>query len=262
MTYIITRDPWIEHAKQVILADYSDAVSIEAKNKDLLKFGRSEFVQTTPTTLMTLPSGIYNETFVSTNAITSIVSDSTSDTTTVIIEGHTISSGDLTFVSQIATLTGQTAVTLTTPLARVTRCYASGSTDLVGTISICENDTYTAGVPNTPAGVHLQIRAGQNQSEKASTSLSSTDYWIVTRLYGDILEKTAAIAEIALEIRRPGNVFRKVTDFSVSTSGGSMRKYCPYIIIPPNSDIRLRAIASAANKIVSGGIGGVLAKVP
>jgi hypothetical protein len=156
-----TADPWIEHAKRVILADYGDTVTLEAKNKDLLKFGRHLAVQTTSTTLMTLPTGIYNETYVSTNIITSIVSTAAGDTESVVVEGHTVSGGDFTFVSQTISLTGQTAATLATALARVTRVYNSDSTELTGTVSVCETDTYSSGVPDTPAGVHCQIRAGK-----------------------------------------------------------------------------------------------------
>lgn len=254
------KDPWIEHAKRIIFADDGVHVSLEAKNKDLIKFGRSNQVQTTDTTLMTLPSGTYNETYVSTNIITSLISTSASDTTTVVIEGHTISGTDLTFVSQTATLTGQTAVTLTTALARCTRIYASGAVDLIGTISVCETDTYTAGVPDTPTGVHCQIRAGQNQSEKASTSLSSVDYWVITHARCDLLEKTATSIDVDLEIRLPGKVFRPVGYMGASEGHDGVMEFRPYLIVKPNSDVRLRARASANGKSASGMIFGVLLK--
>ena len=260
MTYIGSADPWIEHAKQVILADDSVSVSLEAKNKDLLKFGRHLDVQTTLTTLMTLPTNIYNETYVAANSITSLISTSASDTTTVTIEGHTISGSDLTFVVQTATLTGQTVVTLSTALARATRIYANAAVDLIGVISVCEDDTYSSGVPQIPAGVHLQIRAGTNQSDKASTSISSVDYWIVTAVYADMLNKTAAFGEVDLEVRLEGGVFRTIADMGVSDSHSGRIEFKPYLIIPPNSDVRLRAAVGSNGKDVSGGIEGVLMK--
>ena len=256
----LDKDPWMEHAKQVIFGDYAVNVSLEAKNKDLLKFGRHEDVQTTSTTLMTLPTGIYNETYVSTNIITSIISTSAADGETVAIEGHTISGGAFTFVSQSKTLTGQTVATLGTALARVTRVYNNDTTELAGVVSVCENDTYAAGVPNTAAGVHLQIRAGEQQSEKAATTLSSADYWVVTSFYADMLEKTAASADVDLEIQLAGKVFRPVASISCSENHRGVFEFKPYLIIPPNSDIRLRARASAANKDISGGIEGSLLK--
>jgi hypothetical protein len=257
---VLHKDPWMEHAKQVIFADDAVNVSLEAKNKDLLKFGRHTDVQTASTTLMTLPSGIYNETYVATNAINSIVSTDAGDTESVKVEGHTISGGDFTFVVQSVTLTGQTAASLGTALARCTRIYNDDSTELAGTVSVTETDTYTAGVPDTPAGVHCQIRAGEQQSEKAATTLSSVDYWVVTSFYVDMLEKTAASVDVDLELRLSGKVFRPVVDVSASESHRAQFDFQPYLIVPPNSDVRLRGRASANGKDVSGGIVGSLLK--
>jgi hypothetical protein len=257
-------DYWLQHAVHTILTDFGDTVSVEEKHKDLLKFGRSEQVQTgTKTTLMTLPAGTFNETYVSDNLITTVSSSSGSDTVEIAVEGHTIDgSGNFTFVSQTITLTGQTQATLTTPLARCTRLYNNNSTDLVGNVYCYQDDTSTGGVPDTASKVHCEIRAGENNSEKAATTISNVDYWIVTALYADVLEKTAANAEIMFEIRRKGKVFREVTELSASTtSGGAYRELKPYIIVPKNADVRLRSLASANGTTVSGGIVGVLAVV-
>ena len=253
-------DPWIEHAKRIIFADYGVNVSLEAKNKDLLKFGRSTQVQTTSTTLMTLPAGTFNETYVSSNLITSIISTNAGDTQQVVVEGHTISGTALTFVTQTVTLTGQTVVTLPTAMARCNRIYNNGSTNLAGTISVCQNTTYAAGVPAAPALVHCQVVAGDQQSKKSATSTSSVDYWVVTSYYADMLEKTAASADVDLEIRLAGKVFRQRVNISVSENHRATFEFKPYLIIPPNSDIRLVARASANNKDISGGIEGVLLK--
>jgi len=258
MAYLRSRDPWVEHAKQIIFAEDGVNVSIESKNKDLLKYGRHNDVQTAPTTLMTLPTGIYNETYVSTNIITSIVSTSGSDTTTVVVEGHTISGTALTFVTQTVTLTGQTAATLGTALARVSRAYASGAVDLIGVISVCETDTYTAGVPDTPAGVHLQIRAGVNQSEKASTSISNTDYWLITQIRCELLEKTAASVDVDLQIRLPGKTWRTVVNTECAESHDGVIEFKPYLIVYPDSDVRLVGRANANGKATAGSIHGVL----
>lgn len=260
MTYSVNRDPWMEHAKQNIFADYAVRVSLEAKNKDLLKFGRSNQVQTSSSTLAILPTGIYNETYVASNLINSIISTDAGDTESVVIEGHTISGSDLTFVIQTVALTGQTVVALPTPLARVSRVANVSATDLAGVVSVTETDTYAAGVPVTPALVHLQIRAGKNQSEKGATSISSTDYWVVTRFYADMLEKTAASAEVILEVRQAGGVFRQVAAVSVSENHRASFEFKPYLVVPSNSDIRLVSVASAAGKDISGGIIGSLLK--
>ena len=256
----------MEHAKQVIFADYGVNVSLEAKNKDLLKFGRNRDMETAVATLMTLPNNIDNETYVATNIITTIVSDSASDTESVVIEGHTVSGSDFTFVTQTPTLNGTTPVLLVTggsDLARCSRIYNNGTSDLVGTISVCETDTYTGtpGVPDTPAGVHCQIFAGKNQTEKASVTLDSTEYWVVTKIYCDMLTKLSSFAEIILEIRKFGKVFRQVATISCSASHPGLLEFQPYLIVSPNSDIRLRGVSdSALGRDVSGGIHGALLK--
>lgn len=259
---LMSSDYWLEHAISIIAADYGDTVSVVSKNKDLIKFGRSDEVQTgTKTTLMILPSGTYNETYVASNLITTLSSDHTADAAPIVVEGHRLTSGAFQFVVQTSTLSGQSQITLGTTLARCTRLYNQGSTDLQGNVYAFENDTDTAGVPDTPAGVHCMIRAGQNQSEKASTTISNVDYWIVTGFRADVLEKTAAIADVSLEVRLQGKVFRQVANVSCSNNHAGMIEFKPYLIIPKNSDVRLRALASSSNTSVTGVIEGVLAIV-
>jgi hypothetical protein len=211
---------------------------------------------------MTLPVGIDNETYVGTNIITHFSSSSASDTEIIKVEGHTVDgSGNFTFAVQTVTLVGQTKTALTTPLARVTRVVNTGSTDLIGNIYIYQDDTVSAGVPTTGAKVHLIVEAGLNNSEKASTTISSNDYWILTSFYGDCLEKTAAFGILHLEIREKGGVFVNKVDISCSTNARGVHEFKPYLVVPKNSDVRLRCSASATNKDFSGGIQGLLASV-
>lgn len=259
MSYSVNKDPWMEHAIQIIKADDAVDVSLKAKNKDLFKFGRNNLVGTTKATLAMQPSGILHETFVSSNLINSIISTSGADTQTVSIEGHTSSDGLVfTFVVQTAVLTGQTKVTLSTPLARVSRVRNTSATRMAGTISVTQTDTYTAGVPATAAKVHIQITAGDQTSFKASTTLSSTDYLVITRFYADILEKTAASGEIYFETRLPGKVFITSQEFSASNNHRAIVDLGPYIIIKPNTDMRMTALADGASTPVSGGFHGAL----
>lgn len=261
-------DFYLQKAVIDIYRTYGDEVGVLEKAKNLVKFGRSEQVQTaTKTTLMTLPAGIYNETYATTNAITTVSSASTLDTSAnntadVVIEGHYFDgNGDLIFHVQSAILNGQNQVTLSQALCRATRIYNADSVEITGPVYVYRTGTATAGVPDTSANVHLMMRAGEQQSEKASTSVSSTDYWIITGAYADMLSKNDWNAEVAVEVRELGGVFRKVFDMSCSKASGVVRKGTPYIIVPPNSDIRMRALSSNANAIVSGGIFGVLARV-
>lgn len=253
--------PDLEFAMAVIKGTYGDDASIEGKLKPLYKFGRSDQVQTTHSTLMTLPTGVYNETFVSDNDITHFASANSGDTQQLVVEGHTISGTDLTFATQTVTLAGQTKTALTTPLARVTRAYNNGTTDLTGPVYFAEDVTFSAGVPQTASAVHMMIPAGTNQTEKASTSLSSQDYWIVSSFEAYLLEKTATVAEVRLEIRLAGKVFRQQATVSCSDGHLGRLDFHPYLIVPPNSDVRLTAAASANDKDVGGIIQGWLAIV-
>lgn len=256
-----TEEFWLRHAINIIQTDYGDTISTENKNKDLLKFGRSTQVQTTKTTIMDLPAGTFNETYVSSNLITTISSSSGSDTTTVVVEGHTVSGGVFTFVTQTVTLTGQTQVTLGTALARCTRIYASGATDLVGTIYVYQDDTSTAGVPDTDSKVHCIITAGENQSFKCSTTISNTDYWLIKNFGAATLKKSAGFAEFTLEMRLADKVFRPVVTIAAGSGDTSDHNFEPWLIVPKNSDIRVRAIADVNGTDCSAHLDGVLAKV-
>lgn len=253
---------WLQKAIDDIKTNYGHTVSIEAKAKDLLKFGRNPLIGTSEATVMDLPSGVLNETYVASNLITTVSSSSGSDTTTAIVEGHTVdANGDFTFVEQTVTLTGQSQVALGTALARVTRAYASGSANLVGAIYFYETDTATAGVPDTGSKVHMIIPAGKNQSRKASTTIDKETYWIVLDFDADLYDKGAAYAEVTMQIREKGKVFRAAESLAVNSGAHADHEFRPYKIIRPNSDVRLVSIADNVNTDVGGMIQGVLAKI-
>lgn len=252
----------VAYSIRVIEATYGKKVSVDLKAKSLLKFGRNQRIGTSPATIMTLPSGIDNEVYVSDNLIDTISSDNASDVgQTIRIEGHTISGSDLTFVVQTVTLNGRNKVTLSTPLARMTRLANQSGTELVGEVYGYEDTAITNGVPNDGTKVHCMIRQDKQQSEKASTSISSEDFWIITTYAGDVIEKSSAFADIQLQIRESGGVFRQRTNKAASSGAGFVAYLCPPIIVPSNSDVRLVATASGSNIDVSGQINGYLAKV-
>lgn len=251
----------IQHALDVIKSTYGVDVSVERKSKDLNKFGRNRLVGTTEATIMTLPAGVTQETYLSTNGITHIASQSAADTQVVRVEGHTISGTDLIFSTQEVTLQGQTKVALPTPIARVTRAYNDNGTELVGPVYIAEDVTFTGGVPQTATAVHAIIPAGFNQTRKASTSISKDDFWIITGMTATCLQKTAAFASIIPESRVIGKSFRPFgQDIGVTSGSGTVFiPFRPYLIIPPNSDVRLEAIADNAGTDVAASIEGYLA---
>ena len=260
---LAVKDYWSSHAEDEVLFSYSDTVRV--KPKSLLKFGANAVVGTTQSTVMEFIDAEINETYVSTNAITSIISDA-ANTQSVRVEGHTISGNDLTFVVQTVTLTGTTAAALGTALARVSRISNEGSTGLVAAskVYVYEGGAVTAGVPDVGSTVHIVMSAGEEQSLKASTSLSSTDYAFITDVYGSIEKQgSAAFATIRLKVRKPGGVFQTKFKTGVATDGASTFKqeFEPYLIIPKNSDVIITATASAAATSISAGFNSLLADI-
>ena len=68
-------------------------------------------------------------------------------------------------VTQTKTLTGQTPVTLDTPLIRVYRAWNNGTSDFAGDIYLTTNGAaLTLGVPDVASAIRMQVRNGNNQS--------------------------------------------------------------------------------------------------
>jgi hypothetical protein len=264
----------LSYAERVIESTYGDVVSIKAKGKQLNKFGLSNSVGTALQTIARFPS--INETYVSTNIITRIVSTNVSDTQTLVLEGDTIDGfGNLTFSIQNVTLNGQTVVTLTTPLARANRLYVKPSgtfnapqTNPLGAVSVYDNlSGVAAGVPSVPTSVKLTIQAGEANSQKCATSISSSDYYIVTQIQGGIgaAGGNASRVIIRAESRdiKNGGVWRPLgRELTVPISGvGVQFDPHPFLIIPKNHDIRLRARTDSNTAFVFGEINGYLAGI-
>lgn len=268
---------WIRYAEREILQQYGHKVDFAAKSKSLVKFGRTAAASSSAVvTVAEFQDAEVNETYATGNTIDKIVSTSGSDTQVMTIEGHTYAAGNFTFVSQTATLTGQTAVTLTTPLCRATRVFVSSvgtinspTAPLAGNVAVYDGTvsaTLTAGKPDTDAAVKLMVLAGKNQSNKCATSVSSTDYWAITGIAAGI-ERTSGgtpAVDILVETRKIGGVWCQATGgiipINLSAQAHTVQKFEPYIIIPPNSDVRMRADASAA-ATVHGTIYGILGRI-
>lgn len=257
-------DPYIQQAINEIQSEYTDDVSVDVKAKGLIKFGRNESVGTSRTEITTLPGTEVEETYVSSNAITTVVSISTSDTQTLsLLEGHTISGSDLTFIKQTdITLTGQTPVTLPTALARCTRGRLSAPAN--GTISFYQGGSIDAGVPDDDNQVHLIISQGEMQTQKGSTSISSVDYWIITSFTVSVLEKTASFVDARIEKKSISDTYFHPICQSVgaaSSSGTVQIHFAPYLVVPKNHDVRVTAVANTTGIDTAAGIMGYLAKV-
>jgi hypothetical protein len=258
-------DGRLVQGEREVYSTYGQRVSIDAKAKSLLKFGKSGNLSTNAG-LQTVWSVDGNETYISTNLIDSVVSSSASDTQEVTIEGHTIEGSGVdakfTFVVQTATLSGQTPVALTTPLARASRVNNNSSTEIVGVVSVYEDSAVTGGVPNDVTKVHIDIPLGFQQSFKAATTFSNTDYFFLTGCYGAVSQKQTAAADFYIELREVGKSFRQIACLTASSSGGSFNiEFDPAIIIPRNADVRVRCTTGTNNAVVFTNFRGYLAKV-
>lgn len=264
---LVPNDFDVQLAELIIADTYGDTVSVVAKKKTLLKFGRNAGVGTSYETVWEYGG---DETYATTNAIDTISSSDAADTAVMYVEGHTVSgtgaSSQFTFTTQTATLNGQNKVVLGTPLARVSRAYVQSGT-IAGDVYVYEDDTLSGGVPTTASKVHINIDqtgAGHTQSFKAATTFSNSDYFICTGGYAALNKKTAATVDLVIEVRQPGGAFRPASGrISLKTDGTTTRDiaFKPYVIVPKNSDMRIRAIASTTGVEVDASFQGYLAAV-
>lgn len=267
----------VSSAENVVLKTYGDVVSVKEKGKDLNKFGLNDAVGSNWATVAQFQGSEINETYLTTNGINAVVSSSASDTQNITIEGHTIDgSGNLTFATQTLTLTGQTPVALTTPLARATRAFIANSgvfgttpAPAVGTISVYDDtDGATSGVPDTDSAVKLILDAGFSQSEKASTTISANDYWFITNFSASVADgtKSANYVFFRMAIRDVpnGGAWRPLGQDIVLRIGGDSPPpviFDPYRIVPKNHDWVIAARADGGVASVYAEAQGYLAAI-
>lgn len=258
----------LAHAEREIRNTHGDTVSIIAKSKSLNKFGHNNDLGTSQETIWEVGG---TETLATTNAIDSFSSSDAGDSAVMFVEGHTVSGTgtdqQFTFTTQSVTIDGQNETLLDTALARVSRAYVVSGT-LDGDFYVYENDTVTAGVPQTAAKIHIKITGtatpSETQSSKCATTVSNTDYGVVMSWMCSIDKKTSASADFELQSRLPGGSFRPMAGrIGLSTGGESSLQvhFDPPLILKKNSDIRIVATGSTTGVEVDGEIFMYLAKV-
>ena len=257
-------DGKLVQAEREIHATFGDVVSIDKKAKSLVKFGKSKELNAGVLETVWPVGG--NEVYVDTNAIDSISSSNANDTQEVYMECHTVEgTGEdqkFTFMTQVVTLNGQNRVPLPSPVARVSRVYNNNGTELQGQVYVYQDTTINNGVPTDITKVHAVIPQGFQQSFKAATTFSDEDYYILTGGFGSVSNKQAANVDFYLEVRTAGKIFRQGAAVSAASTGGSwVIELDPAIVIPKNSDIRVRCDASTNGAVVFASFKGYLAKV-
>ena len=262
----VTGNFLIDDAIRRIEDNYGDLVSVKGKRKALRKFGRNANVGQTRSDVQQFAGSETTLTMLSDNLITKVCTDDPDFTGQMKIEGHTIDSvGLLTFSSQTHTLTGNTPVDLDPPLRDATHI-APASVDNLASgkkVYVFENTATTNGVPNDTSKVHVILDQSYGRSQKAATSISSTDYWIITAVYGGLLKKTSAYADIEMRAGKVGWMQETLMEIPVYSVGNPYQNLplSEAIIIPKNSDWVMTASCSTTGCDVIAGAAGVLAKV-
>ena len=235
---------WTNLGFAEVFENTGDVLSL--KSKTIFKFGRNQDLDSGVFEEIWAQGGI--ETYATSNSIDTIVSTDALDVYEVIIEGHTLSGSEFTFVTQTVTLTGQTDVALPTPLARCSRVTKNNGTEFVGLITVFDDTagSSSSGIVTPVAAIHCEIAEGEQTSQKAATTFSNVDYGFITEVSGGPASRTSALLEFKLQIRKFGKVF--LTKYQWGTSGGSVVVQLePYIIVPKNADIRILGKSNTNN---------------
>ncbi|MGH0053775.1 MAG: hypothetical protein ACQ5SW_10340 [Sphaerochaetaceae bacterium] len=176
-------------------------------------------------------------TYSSTADIDQIVSDNASDTEDIEIQGL---DSNYNLVTQTATLTGLTPVTLGTALIRVFRMKNIGSSDLIGQVTCYIN----GGSSSTAADIRAIIDNGNNQTLMALYTIpAGYNAYVRSWFAGTAGANKSASYQIDLYVRPFGQVFQLKHRSSIQ-DGGSTSEQHPYIdppAYPEKSDIEIRA---------------------
>lgn len=256
-------DGRLVQAEREIERTFGDKVSIDKKAKSLIKFGKSAELSTNGLATIWTVGG--HETYVDDNLITHVSSSSDDDTCQLILECHTVegtgTDQKFTFFTEVVTLQGQTKVALPTPVARVSEVTNNDNVELVGRVVVYEDVAVTNGIPDDESKIHIDIEAGMQNSFKAATTFSDSDYYVLTGGFGSVSVKQQGGADFFIEVRSAGKVFIQRAAVSASSGGPWNIEFDPAIIIPKNSDVRLTVETDTNNAVVFGVFKGYLAGI-
>lgn len=254
------QDPMIEYALQRIERDYGDICVVN--RKDLNKFGGNPDVNTSE---VSINSWGADEVFQEANVTLKMTSTSPLDAgKTINIEYMSIVDGNFVFgLMPNVSLDGSDPVANKVDLpaagARWTRMYSDEQ--MVGDVYIYRDGGIVGGAPSDITTVHCHIPEGENQSQKAGTTIAGSNYFLIFSYWADLVGKANTQATIRLKIRDAGGTFRTVPRRGISSSGGLFHEYRSPIIIPPNSDIIMTAVSTSTNTDITAGFDGGFADI-
>lgn len=284
-------DPWVAEAVRRASQDFDSQIAnrkidLVGKSKSVLKFGRN--INMSSGVISTIwDTGVANETYLpmteAGNLIDRISSSAVADTEVMRVEGHYATADNVChFVILNVTLNGRTPVDLATATVLVDEFGAFGDynklcrnsrlaniaagTALVGDVYIYQSgQTVTNGVPQDLTLTHGKVRGtdGLNQSNKCANTVSNEDIFILTSCRVGVARASAAFVDYSVELARRPNVFREVTIGVSSRDSGFVPIFGlpPYIVIPPNTDIRVRGSASTNSVVGVAEFSGLLARL-
>jgi len=199
--------------------------------------------------------GIY--TFTGTTPVDYYVSSSNAgDTQPITFFGLGADKKEQSFTMSI---NGQTKKKIINPLAggetwwRMFRVMNSGSTDIAGELYIYEDDTVTAGVPDTDSKVRAHIDNGFNQTLMAIYTVPNGKSGYSLTCRASLADRKSARVTIQVWVRPEFGVWQIKRVFALSADGTSDSS-CTFIAndeIPEKSDIRMSAASNTTGSAVS-----------
>lgn len=157
-------------------------------------------------------------------------------------------------------INGQLKKKIVNPLAgnetwwRIYRVQNEGSTDIAGELYVYEDDTVTAGVPDTGSKVRAHIDNGFNQTLMAiyTVPAGKSAYGLTCR--ASLADRKSARVTVQIWVRPEGGVWQIKRVFALSADGTSDSS-CIFVVndeIPEKSDIRMAAATNTIGSAVSG----------
>jgi len=167
------------------------------------------------------------------------------DTVPMTIEGL---ADDGTLVTQTKNLTGQTKVTLDTPLWRVNRAFNSDGSPLAGDVYIYVDGAITAGVPDVATDVRAFVSTGNEQTLQTIYTVPAGKTAYFMGLESSLTKGTGSTqvsANLKGKTRAFGKQFRTQDEFNLLSHGSSTKNINFPIPIPfpektdfcPNVDV-------------------------
>ena len=200
------------------------------------KFGQNLALSSTPETIWSA-GGLYPWSALASAQTLYVLSTSASDTGTLEIQGLNT---NYELLTETVTMTGQTAVTTSTPFLRVFRCIYRASTTNVGTITV-----------RTVSGSGTVV--AQVDAEQAQTLMGVYTIPAGHRAFLNVL--TAGVgknddASVALYYRPFGEVFQIQSQIKVYQNTFSENFTIP-LFMPQKADIDVRATTTSSNSACS-----------